>query len=325
MILAGLLFATQQPPTADDLTRFVAAYERRSEEGLTEREDAALIEAMEIVGLTLRQARQTGGEDGVRQALNVFERAIGEPSDDMLDPSHLDGSADLAAPFEIVTAQMGAVGRLFVWDVASGRRLQTPAEFNWLFPFALSAQTVGGRLVAEAYGVQPAGVRSSFRVYFLNRDGDRLTVAREIRGTMVLGLDEVFGGTRVEGDRLTLETVEEPNSFLTPSYMIAFPLTQVWRLSPTGEDLLSTTRGMPDLRAVDRWMADARRSARPSEAMRAFRTASPEPELLGDFSSRKIDERTTELTFSFDRTMTFRVKQTGDRYEVIGFSLRTRS
>lgn len=284
--------------------------------------DARVSEAMELVLDAVAETLRSGStptERSVRAAAEPFVQAVAATSGVSDETSATRyASLQVAAAVDPTRAAVclnyGAASRLAVYAGKDWERLHLPGSVEWMAPWASFPRLApDGAIVVVSQSVQDMGFRNGLRVYLLTRRADSYGLARA--WARVTNLE--YGGAKLEGSRLTIDSIDLPKGFLAAAASPLFERTEVYSIAGGDATTLSETLKHPELRFVDGWMVRARATKRPNSVQAALVKAAPTSENLDTYRVLRKRDGTliVELQYA-DRRVVFTMLKTASGYRV---------
>jgi|GEM_PF-3209276 len=323
MLAVALTLAIAFPPAqAPEVKAFQDAFALRKAEFPSEKPDAAIQKAMDILIDKLRKDT-TGNStiDDVAKILNPFTRAVQREEVFSTSYASIGGAVSRGFGRVAVGVRMGAASRMRVFSAASGKPVPTPKEFDWQYQYDSNPILMsGGKVVVDSPGIQDAGVRYGYRVWVLNTAADGIKVAKRLDGVWTLE-DETNGHMSLEGTTLTLSTIDDPKTFLTTSPERLFTRITTYDLSTPIPTRLKSDAKDPIFRQLDDWMYHAIKSPSTDLEKRFQKAFGPTPK-AADFNKwdMKRTGDTVRLELDLGNKYVFTMKDSPDGYKVVDFT-----
>lgn len=284
--------------------------------------DARVTEAMELVLDAVADVLRSGvapTEQAVRSAAEPFVQAVASTSG-VSDSSSatrytsLQVAAAVDSTRAAVCLNYGAASRLAVYTGKEWERMHLPGAVEWMAPWASFPRLApDGAIVVVCQSVQEMGFRNGLRVYLLTRKADRYGLARA--WARVTNLE--YGGAKLEGSRLTIDSIDVPKGFLAAAASPLFERTEVYSIAGGEATTLSETLKHPELRFVENWMVQARACKRPNAIQAALVKASPTPDSLDTYRVLKKRDGTLIVELRFlEKMVTFTMVKAPAGYRV---------
>jgi hypothetical protein len=214
----------------------------------------------------------------------------------------------------VIAVTLGPAARVAIFDLASGERLQVPTALMWLYRLHPHPQfTADQTLLLISDTVQAAGLRVGLQVDSLRRVGDGYQEVQSLEHTF--NLDSAW--PEIAGNQIRITSVDEPQSFYTSQADTLFTRTETFSIAAGRIRCVAEHRQDALLRAVDAWMAAARKARHPNRWQRVIRQALPEPSMIYDCHCKALSAGRTQVDMQFDNVlMRFEVTLTPTRYSV---------
>lgn len=321
ILLLAMSPAHGQTPDPGAVNKFKLAFAERKGNYPSDQPDPAILRCMAIMAYEARAilVAQAADEFAIGEFLLPFLRATGKDSYPSTDYRVMDVNLADRDGLKAVSVTMGAVSRVFVWR--DGKAVAMPHPLSWLFgyeahPFFADC----GAMVLNNTTVQDAGMRFGTRAMSVTLGQGKARVTGEVKGEWLLEEEEAPSPFVIEGDRLTLKSLDYPRAFYVSSSTKLFERTEVYAVSLQGLKRVSAALSMPYLRAADAWMAAAMKAKRPSKDQRAFvRVFGRERQSVDEFAEQ-ADPKGASAWFSAEEgRFTFSFQKLGNAIQFKGF------
>lgn len=293
------------------LTRFTAlARKIKHHTAEQARPDMAWIKTMDLlIDATAHQCLLHPGstDDAIEKRMVRFAKA--------LQPTQKDSDIGLPTWFAIHTARhndliaiavtLGHASRLRLVYLRSRRTVRVPAEFRWLVDWQPAPHFApDGSLILCSDSVQEMGNRTGLRIDSLLFAGNRLRWKKTLVRTNTLD----WGGAQIHGNRLRVDSLEDPQSFYTCAAEALFRRQEDYQIVRGDLKLIQTKHQDNVLRAIDRWILRARHTSHPDKEQALVRTLFPDEQMLDTYTLSKPTRNRTRVVTSFDSaTLIFEV------------------
>ncbi|OJU61404.1 MAG: hypothetical protein BGO01_04765 [Armatimonadetes bacterium 55-13] len=307
-------------PAQADVKAFRDAFALRSDDVASAKPDAGVIKAMDILIDKLRKDTNNGstGED-IENMLGPYSRAIAAEEIFPTTYPSLSGAVTRFRGRVAVSVRMGAVSRMRVFELSSGKVVPVDKAFDWMYQYdAQPNSTFDGGIVVNAPGIQDAGVRYGYRVYFLKPSAGKYITTKRFDGVWVLE-DESNSHFSQPGAEVVLHTLDVPLSYFTssPEKLFIRKVTYSVRLgTPT---LVSEQKEQPSMRALDAWMAKAMKNPQTTLEKSFKKAYGTERQMLEGWSSKK-DGANEKITLNLEEKFVFTIRKQGSSYSVLSFA-----
>ena len=195
-----------------------------------------------------------------------------------------------------------------------------PQALSWLVGYEAHPYFADcGALVLNCTTVQDAGMRFGTRAVCVALETGKAKVVGEVRGQWLLEEQDAPSPFVIEGDRLTLKSLDRPRAFYVNSSDKVFERTEVYSVSPQGLRRTAVNISMPYLRAADAWMAAAMNARPGTKAQRAFvKTYGRQPLEAREWAEQADADGGTAVLSSAAGRYTFAFIRTGKAIEFRG-------
>ena len=205
---------------------------------------------------------------GLLSSLSPFSKVLNrlrKPDSDI----HLELSIQYATHAELsaVAITIGHVSTLKVISRHSKKQLSVPASLDWLVDYSeLPFWTTDGSLVVTCNSIQDAGNRTGCKLFACQVVGNQCLQRSVI--TREQSLD--FGSVRTDGNTVEIESLDTPHTFTISAATSLLRKRETFHVNHGNLALARTRLSDNEIRAVDRWIAEARRSARKTQQQSQF-------------------------------------------------------
>ncbi|MBI5705717.1 MAG: hypothetical protein HZC36_01885 [Armatimonadetes bacterium] len=321
ILLLAISPAHGQTPGPGTVSKFKLAFAGRKSNYPSEKPDPAIQRCMAILAheAKAKLMAQSADEFAIGEFLLPFLKATGNESYLATDYRVMDVNLADREGLKAVSVTMGAVSRVFVWR--DGKAIAMPQRLSWLFGFEAHPYFADcGAMVMNCTSVQDAGMRFGTRAMSIALGPGRAHVTGDVMGEWLLEEEEAPSPFEIQGDRLTLKSLDSPQAVIVGSSDKVFERTEVYAVSMQGLKRLSVSLSMPYLRAADAWMAAAMKARPGTNEQRAFvRDYGREP-LMAFGIAEQADPSGASATLSTEAgQFTFFLKKSGSHIEVRGF------
>jgi hypothetical protein len=204
----------------------------------------------------------------LQSSLSPFSKVLNrlrKPDSDI----HLELSVQYTTHAELsaVAITIGHVSTLKVISWHSKKQLFVPASLDWLVDYSeLPFWATDGSLVVTCNSIQDIGNRTGCKLFACQVVGNQCLQRSVI--TREQSLD--FGSVRTAGNTVEIESLDAPHSFTISAATSLLRKRETFHVNHGNLMLARTRLSDNEIRAVDRWMAEARRSVHKTKQQTEF-------------------------------------------------------
>lgn len=321
LLLFSACHISCQAPDPSSVAKFKTAFASRKGDFPADRPDQAIQRCMAIMAeeAKAKLVAQAADEFAIGEFLLPFLKATGNASYPSTDYRVMDVNLADRDGMKAVSVTMGAVSRVFVWR--QGKPVPMPQNLSWLFGYEAHPYFADcGAMVINCTTVRDAGMRFGTRAMCVALNSGKAKIMGRIEGEWLLEEEDAPSPFVIEGDRLTLKSLDSPKAFYVSSSFKALERKEVYTVSSQGFKRRSVNLSMPYVRAADAWMAATMKTKQGTKEQQAFVKVYGREPLETTEISEQADATGATATLNTEAgQFTFMLKKTGTAIQVIGF------
>jgi len=307
-----------------DLKQFRDAFALRLGDAATAKPDPAIQKCMAIIANRIRKETSPSSSPAkLEQVLNFYGRGVEAEQTLETDYRSIGGGVSWGQGRVAVGVRMGAVSSLNVFSTVTGKPITLPQTYRsgigrspgpnlsvnieWLPRRDCNPSYLPGRMImVDSAGIQDAGVRYAYDVWFLEPGKGEYPTATKMSGVWTLG-DEKDSHVQVDGLTLTLRSLDPPTAFTTDNVTRLFETDSIYQLGAGNPTLVKTETKDRDLRELDSWMKRTM-GRQTTDLEKQFVAAyGKKPQMLEEYKVTSTGLSRSTIELKFEKTFAFQV------------------